>query len=102
MIPFQPADPSLQWLAQLVFAGLLVFFALLQRLQFQLRNTEGNTWWASNGRDLVNGVSVLLMAWGLRTLGYSGPLAIGVAAVMIILGTAIQPALGEGKVGLRA
>ena len=83
--------------AGLSYLVLLLFFAFLQRLQLELRGTERETWWASNGRDVVNGLAVAVLAWGLRGVGYGLPTALLLSGVMVLLSTAIQPSLGRWR-----
>lgn len=73
-----------------VFLALLCVVALLERLQYRLREAEPARWWASNGRDVVNVFALATMALGLSVLGFSGPLAFGIAATFVILLSACQ------------
>jgi hypothetical protein len=92
---YRELAPSTRWLGNLVFLGVLVITAFLERLQFQLRTVEGSSWWASNGRDVVNAFALASMALGLHFVGFTGPVALSIAAAGIILMTALQTALGE-------
>lgn len=76
-----------------VFLLLLCVVALLERLQYRLRDQEPSRWWASNGRDVVNVFALATMGLGLEVLGFSGPLAFGIAASFVILLSATQGAL---------
>jgi len=88
------------WLGQAVFAGALVLIALLERLQFKLRESESSKWWASNGRDVLNVVALAVMVFGLDALGLTGPVSLGIATTALILLTAAQPMLNRRRHGL--
>src|SRR4051812_27563322 len=80
-----------------VFMGMLCLTALLERLQFQLRSSEASVWWASNGRDVINAFALATMSLGLRVLGFTGPIAVGIAATLVILLSALQSSLGDRR-----
>jgi hypothetical protein len=84
---------------QVVFAGALILTALLERLQFQLRASESSLWWASNGRDVVNVLALGVMSVGLRAVGLTGPMSLGIAATATIVLTALQPFLDKHRHG---
>lgn len=73
-----------------VYVLALVATAFLERFQFRLRATEQNTWWASNGRDVINTVALALMTFGLYMIGFKGPIALCIAATVVVLLTAAQ------------
>jgi hypothetical protein len=68
----------------------LTLTALLERLQFQLRATETSTWWASNGRDVVNAFALGTMSIGLRVIGFTGPIALSIAATVVVVLSVVQ------------
>jgi len=76
-----------------VFVGMLCLTAVLERLQFRLRATEGSRWWASNGRDVVNAFALAAMSVGLRVIGFTGPIALSIAATLVLILSAIQTSL---------
>jgi hypothetical protein len=80
-----------------LFLAALGLTGLLERLQIRLRSTERSVWWASNGRDLINLSALGLMALGLAGAGFSGPLALAIAATLLLWVTAVQVALGERR-----
>lgn len=90
---YQPLPPEARPVAVGVFLLLLGVVALLERLQYRLRDQEPARWWASNGRDVVNVFALAMMTVGLGVLGFSGPLAFGIAASFVILLSASQGAL---------
>jgi len=83
------------------FLGMLLATAALERLQFQLKAAEASKWWASNGRDVVNAVALGAMAIGLRVIGFTGPIALSIAATLVLVLSAAQTALEKrGGAGL--
>jgi hypothetical protein len=87
---YRPLPEEARWVATLVFLALLGVVALLERLQYRLREEEPARWWASNGRDVVNVFALGTMTLGLTVLGFAGPLAFGIAASFVILLSACQ------------
>lgn len=94
---FPPSVIGIRVAATLSYLVLLLFFAFLQRLQLELRGNESETWWASNGRDVVNAIGVAILAWGLRGVGYPLPQALALGGAMVVLSTAVIPALGPWR-----
>jgi hypothetical protein len=69
-------------------AGLIVALALtvlLQRLQAKLVLAEGRVWWASNGRDLINALSLGAIAFTLFAIGFPGPSALLIGATVLLV-----------------
>ncbi len=81
------------WVHSAGFIGLLVFTAFLERLQFLLRATERSSWWASSGRDVLNALALLGLMFGLRLLGFPGPVALGFAAILVVTISLFQSSL---------
>ena len=77
----------------LVFLGVLLLTAVFEHLQTRLRDDEVSTWWVSNGRDVLNAFALGACALGLRVLGFHGPLALCLAAVLTVLLSLIQGAI---------
>lgn len=71
----------------------LVVAAVLERLQFTMRATESDHWWASNGRDAINAGALLAMAAGLGAMGFSLPVAFLLAAVLMLGLSLVQTGL---------
>lgn len=94
---YRPLEPLARLLGSGVFLGMLALAALLERLQFQLRYTESSTWWASNGRDVVNAFALAAMALGLRVIGFTGPIALCIAATLVLLLSALQSAVEKHR-----
>ena len=80
-----------------MFILILGVVGLLERLQYQLRESEASRWWASNGRDVVNLFALATMTFGLFAMGFAGPLAFGLAATFVIVLAFLQGALEKRK-----
>jgi hypothetical protein len=76
-----------------IFMGMLTLTALLERLQFRLKDSEASVWWASNGRDVVNALALAAMMLGLVAIGFSGPIALAVASTLVIALAALEASL---------
>lgn len=87
---YRELTPQARALGTAVYLAALVLTAFLERFQFRLRATEGQTWWASNGRDVINAIALGLMMFGLYTIGFNGPIALCIAATVVVLLTAAQ------------
>jgi len=92
----QLASPARE-VGSLVFLVMLCVTALLERLQFTLRKTEASTWWASNGRDVLNLVAFGAISLGLKVLGFTGPISFCIGATLVVLLSALQMSLGKRR-----
>ncbi len=81
-------------LGRVLFFAVLVLVGVVERLQFRLRFMEKRTWWASNGRDVLNLVAFGLMLGALALVGFGGPLALVIASCVIVPVNALQHRLG--------
>jgi hypothetical protein len=71
---YQPLPWPAQLVAGGVFLAILAMVGWLERLQYQLRESEASSWWAFGTLSL-----------GLKLFGFSGPLAFGLAATFVIV-----------------
>ncbi|AKU91385.1 hypothetical protein [Vulgatibacter incomptus] len=69
----------------LVFAAALVLFVALQPVAMRLRAEEHRTWWASNGRDVVNALAVVSISASVWLLGIALPLAIFLGCTLTLV-----------------
>lgn len=75
MEPYRlPGYPAV--LGDLAYGCALALFVLLQRVALKLRAEEADTWWASNGRDVVNGLAVVTLSTAIWLQGVAPWLAI--------------------------
>lgn len=87
--------PSARGVGVALFLFALFFTALLERLQFRLRDQEGSRWWASSGRDLLNALALLAMTFGLRAIGFAGPISLAIAATLFLALSVVQSSLAR-------
>jgi hypothetical protein len=92
---YRELAPPARVIGDVVFVGMLFLTVLLERLQFQLRVTEPSKWWASNGRDVVNAFALASMAFGLKVIGFTGPMAFLIASTMVLFVSALQSSLSN-------
>lgn len=90
---YRVPSPAGRWLGAGGYVLTLVVAAALERLQFKLRATESDHWWASNGRDAINAFALLAMAGGLWVMGFSAPVAFCLAAVVMLGLSLVQTGL---------
>jgi len=87
---YRELAPLARAIGNAVFVGMLLLTAFLERLQVQLRVTESSKWWASNGRDVVNAFALASMAFGLKVIGFTGPIAFLIASTMVLFVSVLQ------------
>ena len=90
-------EPGTPWAGQVAFLGALCLTGVLERVQFSLRFLEGRTWWASNGRDFLNGAAFTALTVAAWWIGFSPPVALIDAATVLVLVNALQSALGQRR-----
>ncbi len=97
MEPYRPPSyPAV--LGDLAYAAALALFLLLQRLGVSLRAHERDTWWASNGRDVVNAFAVTTVAGAIWLQGIAFPLALLFGAgLTLVLSLLHEAVLGRVK-----
>jgi len=75
MEPYRiPSYPAIY--GDLAYAGALALFLWLQKVGLRLREEETQTWWASNGRDVVNGLAVVTVSGSIWLQGVAPWLAV--------------------------
>lgn len=83
MEPYRtPLYPAV--LGDLAYVAALALFVLLQRLAWKLKEEESHTWWASNGRDVVNGLAVISLSAAIRLQGIALHLALALGATLTL------------------
>jgi hypothetical protein len=80
-----------------VFLAAVALTGLLERLQLKLKESERAKWWASSGRDLINLVAFVTMTCGLWVVGFTGAIAICIAATLLLMLVWLQSALGTRR-----
>lgn len=94
---YEPLAVGGRPLGTIAFVGLVIVVSYLERLQFRLRRLEGSKWWASNGRDVLNLLALLLMIGALKVIGFTGPLSLCIAATVVIVLSALQMELDKHR-----
>ena len=61
----------------------------LEELGDRLRREEHRAWWASNGRDVINGVALLVIGSALVLLGFPGPAALVSGGLLVLALTGV-------------
>jgi hypothetical protein len=85
------------WAGRIAFLGALCLTGVLERFQFGLRFLEGRTWWASNGRDILNGVAFAALTASAWWIGFEPAVAMVNGATVLVLVNALQAALGQRR-----
>jgi hypothetical protein len=63
---------------------------VLERVQFGLRFLEARTWWASNGRDVLNASAFAALTGSAWLIGFSLPIAMVLGATVLVMVNALQ------------
>lgn len=92
---YQELAPSARWVGSALFALSLAVIVYLERLQLLLRADEPSRWWASNGRDVINALAVATMSFGLSGVGFTGPIALAIAATLVIVVSLVEGAFAR-------
>ena len=75
MEPYRiPSYPAVY--GDLAYAAALALFIWLQKVGLRLRAEEAQAWWASNGRDVVNGLAVVTVSGAIWLQGVAPWLAV--------------------------
>jgi hypothetical protein len=90
---FRILDPSVQWVGRGAYLAALCATGFLERVQFGLRFLEARTWWASNGRDVLNAAAFAALTGSAWLIGFSPPIALVLGATVLVLVNALQSAL---------
>lgn len=89
MEPYRtPPYPAV--LGDMAYVAALALFVLLQRLAWRLREEEKHAWWASNGRDVANGLAVVTLSVAIWLQGIAPHLAIAFGATLTLALTVLH------------
>ncbi len=94
---YSEPEPSVHWVGVVVFAAALCLTGVIERIQFRLRFFEARTWWASNGRDMLNLAAFGAIGAALLIYGFRGPMALVIACSLILLVNTVQSSLGTRR-----
>lgn len=99
MEPYRPPTyPAV--LGDLVYVAALLLFVYLQKVALRLRQEEVHAWWASNGRDVVNGLAAVTLSGAIWLQGMAPWLAIFIGCSLTLALALIHA--GVVKLGARA
>lgn len=85
-----PTEPA--FVGDLAFATALLLLVYFLHLSHALKLHERDTWWASNGRDAVNALAVVLLMGAITLQGFAPPLALLFAATLTLALTVLHDA----------
>ena len=89
MEPYRlPGYPAV--LGDLAYVAALALFIFLQKVALRLRAEEEETWWASNGRDVVNGLAVVTVSGAIWLQGMAPWMAVFFGATLILALSVLQ------------
>ncbi|HEY0839238.1 MAG TPA: hypothetical protein VGD74_03530 [Vulgatibacter sp.] len=92
--PYREPELPLPATAAILLAALVLFVGC-QQLAFRLREEERRTWWASNGRDLVNALAAVALSFSVWLVGIALPLSIILGCTLTLALTLIGTFLHE-------
>lgn len=81
---FRSAPPGARLAGQLALVGSLALTVWLQQLELRLRREDAALWWASSGRDVINGMSLAAIVLSLWLNGFPGPSALIGGATLLL------------------
>lgn len=97
MEPYRlPSYPA--FLGDLAYVAALALFVYLQKVAVLLREEEDDTWWASNGRDVVNGLAVITVSAAVWLQGIAPHLALLFGASLTLALSSLHAFLLHGRV----
>lgn len=81
---YRSAPAGARLAGQLALVGSLAITVWLQQLELRLRREDAALWWASSGRDVINGVSLAAIVLSLWLNGLPGPSALIGGATLLL------------------
>lgn len=84
----------------LALVAAVVGAVRLEELGDRLRREEHRAWWASNGRDVINGAALVALGGTLMLMGFPGPAALVTGGLVTLALTGI--CVVEGKLPARS
>lgn len=92
MEPYRlPGYPAV--LGDFAYVCALALFVFLQKVALRLRAEESQAWWASNGRDVVNGLAVVTVSIAIWLQGVAAWLAIFFGCTLTLALSAVHALL---------
>jgi uncharacterized membrane protein YkgB len=91
----EPRTETERLVAMLALVAAVASAVRLEELGDRLRREEHRAWWASNGRDVINGIALLVMGGALMLLGFPGPAALVTGGVLTMALTGVTVVEGR-------
>jgi hypothetical protein len=95
MWALEPRTETERVAAMLALVAAVASAVRLEEVGDRLRREEHRAWWASNGRDVINVVALLVMGGALMLLGFPGPAALVTGGILTMALTGVT--VVEGK-----
>jgi hypothetical protein len=89
MWALQPRSETERLVAALALLAAVASSVRLEELGDRLRREEHRAWWASNGRDVINGLALLALSGALMLMGFPGPAALVAGGVLTLALTGV-------------
>jgi hypothetical protein len=89
MWALEPRSGTERLIAALTLLAAVASAVRLEELGDRLRREEHRAWWASNGRDVINGLALLAIAGALVLMGFPGPAALVAGGVLTLALTGV-------------
>ena len=100
MWALEPRSDTERLVAALALLAAVASAVRLEELGDRLRREEHRAWWASNGRDVINGLALLALSGALVLMGFPGPAALAAGGVLVMALTGVG--VVEGRLPARA
>lgn len=89
MWSLEPRSGTDRLAAALALLAAVAAAVRLEELGDRLRREEHRAWWASNGRDVINGLALLAIGGSLVLQGFPGPAALVLGGVLTMTLTGV-------------
>lgn len=89
MWSLEPRSGTDRLAAALALLAAVAAAVRLEELGDRLRREEHRAWWASNGRDVINGLALLAIGGSLVLQGFPGPAALVLGGVLTMALTGV-------------
>ena len=89
MWALEPRSGTERLVAALALLAAVASSVRLEELGDRLRREEHRAWWASNGRDVINGLALLALGGALILMGFPGPAALAAGGVLTMALTGV-------------
>jgi uncharacterized membrane protein YkgB len=84
MWALEPRSETERLAAALALLAAVASSVRLEELGDRLRREEHRAWWASNGRDVINGAALVVIGGALILLGFPPPAALVAGGLLVL------------------